>query len=122
MKKTEFGINSESTELSNVKAYTPVAEEPKLSVVTVRFEDGREYPYLNNKFNLRVGDKVYVDGKLKGKLGMVVAVTTRFKVSLTYYKYVLAKADFDFHGSFKPVANFFVSRGEDIKRRGRHSV
>ena len=113
MKKIGFNINPETTDIAEVKAYVPVVEEPKLSVVTVRFEDGREYPYLNDKFNLKIGDMVFVDGKLKGRLGMVVAVTTKFKVSLAYYKYVLAKADFSFHGSFKPVANFVVSRGEE---------
>ncbi len=114
MKKIGFNINPETTEIATVKTYTQVIEEPKLSVVTVRFEDGREYPYLNDKFNLNIGDKVFVDGKLKGRLGIVIAVTTKFKVSLIYYKYVIAKADFNFHGSFKPVANFVVSRDNEI--------
>lgn len=34
------------------------------NVVTVRFDNGVELPYYNNKFNLNEGDRVFVDGKL----------------------------------------------------------
>lgn len=33
------------------------------NVVTVRFKNGIELPYYNNKFNLNEGDRVFVDGK-----------------------------------------------------------
>ena len=113
MKKIGFNTNPDIKETAEPKVYAPVVEEPKLSVVTVRFESGKEFPYVNDKFHLSVGDRVYVDGSLKGEIGEVTAVTTKFKVSLKYYKYVLQKIDFDIHGSFKPVADFFVSRADD---------
>lgn len=36
------------------------------NVVTVRFDNGVELPYYNNKFNLNEGDRVFVDGKYYG--------------------------------------------------------
>ena len=53
----------------------------KTNIVYVRFPNCSEYPYLNNKFDHAVGDKVYVDGKLAGVLGEVTEVLTQFKVS-----------------------------------------
>ena len=72
----------------------------KTNVVSVNFGAGREYPYLNDKFDLAVGDKVYVGGKLAGTPGTVTEVLTKFKVSLKYYKYVLQKIDYAVRGKF----------------------
>ena len=46
---------------------------PKRSVVEVHFPGrGIDLSYYNDKFDLKIGDLVYVDGKLEGKLGRVV--------------------------------------------------
>jgi hypothetical protein len=92
----------------------PVVEEPVKSVVTVEFDNGKEYPYYNDKFNLKVGDIVFVDGKLAGKAGRVVKVTTKFKISLKYYKFVVAKLNLDIHGSFAKVESFMLCKGNNV--------
>lgn len=86
----------------------------KTNIVYVRFPNGSQYPYLNDKFDLAVGDKVYVDGKLAGKLGEVTEVLTQFKVSLKYYKYVLQKVDYHLKGVFRCSGNFMVATGNDV--------
>lgn len=82
------------------------------TVVEVKFADGRQYPYYNDKFDLKVNDVVFVDGKLYGKPGRVVSVTDKFKISLEYYKKVLSVLKLSFHGSFRSVQSFMVCEGE----------
>lgn len=97
--------NKENTEIIKPE----IAEEkPVRSVVTVHFINGREYPYYNDMFNLKVDDIVYVDGKLAGIPGRVTEVTTKFKVSLDFYKRVLSKLNLEFHGEFKKNFCFMV--------------
>ena len=66
-----IGENKKENAENIVNAIAPeiVVEEPVRSVVTVRFENGKEYPYYNDEFNLNVGDVVFVDGKLAGQPG-----------------------------------------------------
>ncbi|MGN0528596.1 MAG: hypothetical protein ACI4IE_05640 [Eubacterium sp.] len=114
--KMKIGFNigeskKENTEnIANTVAPEVVAEEPVRSVVTVRFENGREYPYYNDEFNLKVGDVVFVDGKLAGQQGRVTGVTTKFKVSLDYYKRVIARLNLNFNGGFERVNGFMLSK------------
>ena len=73
--KMKIGFNigeskRENTEnIENMVAPEIVADEPVRSVATVRFENGKEYPYYNDEFNLNIGDVVFVDGKLAGSRG-----------------------------------------------------
>ena len=95
-------------------ALTPQAETavsvPVRSVVEVYFiGDGRTFPYYNDLFDLKVGDIVFVAGKLAGKMGVVKSVTTKFKVDLSYYKKVIARPAFHLNGSFAPIAGMMVS-------------
>ncbi len=90
------------------------AERPVRSVVNVHFKNGREYPYYNDKFNLKVGDVVFVDGKLAGIQGRVTSVTKKFKVSLNYYKRVIAKLNLDIHGEFNHIKNYMLCRGSAV--------
>ena len=85
----------------------------KTNIVYVRFEGCKEYPYINDKFDLAAGDKVYVDGKLAGQIGEVTEIITQFKVSLKYYKKVLQKVDMDIKGEFAKNENFFVASNND---------
>lgn len=95
-------------ENKDITAPTVIDEKPIRSVVTVHFVNGREYPYYNDMFDLKVGDVVYVDGKLKGISGRVTEITTKFKVSLDFYKRVIAKLNLEFHGEFKNKSRFMV--------------
>lgn len=103
-KKEELKSNIENPAISKKKIL------PIRSVVTVRFENGKEYPYYNDEFDLKIGDVVYVDGKLAGKAGRVIDVTRKFKVSLDFYKRVLAKLNLELHGEFERVNGFMLCR------------
>ncbi len=105
-----FSISNKENKTDNTETIVPevLEEEPVRSVVTVHFINEREYPYYNDMFNLKVGDVVYVDGKLKGIPGRVTEVTTKFKVSLDFYKRVTAKLNLEFHGVFKKSSCFMV--------------
>lgn len=110
MNKIGFSIANEENKNESTQAFAPVEglEAPVRSVVTVHFVNGKEYPYYNDSFNLKVGDTVFVDGKLAGIQGEVVKVSTQFKVSLDYYKRVIAKLNFEFHGKFNKVNNYML--------------
>ncbi|MBR3641815.1 MAG: SWIM zinc finger family protein, partial [Oscillibacter sp.] len=91
---------------------TPSA--PVRSVAEVRFpDDGRTFPYYNDRFDLKEGDVVFVSGKLAGKLGVVDRVTTKFKVDLSYYQKVIARPEFCLHGTFVPMGGLMVCTGGD---------
>ena len=84
---------------------------PVASVAEVLFPEGAVYPYYNDRFDLRVGDAVFVSGKMAGKLGLVQSVTTRFKIRLAQYQRVIARPEFRLAGTFEPAAGMMVSRG-----------
>ena len=59
---------------------------PRKSVVQVSFPGrGGALTYYNDQFDLKVGDRVYVEGKLEGQLGYVAAVNYSFKIKLSEY-------------------------------------
>ena len=63
-----------------------IAIEPKKSVVQVYFPSrGMNLAYYNDSFDLKVGDLVYVDGKLEGHRGQVTEVNYSFKIKLSDY-------------------------------------
>lgn len=111
-----FSISNKENKKEKTEIIKPeiVKEQPVRSVVTVHFINGREYPYYNDMFDLKVGDIVYVDGKLAGIPGRVTEVTTKFKVSLDFYKRVLSKLNLDFHGEFKNTACFVACTDPDV--------
>ncbi|MCM1115837.1 MAG: hypothetical protein NC397_10120 [Clostridium sp.] len=111
-----FSISNKEKVKENTDRTVPTVIEEKAvrSVVTVHFINGREYPYYNDMFNLKVGDVVYVDGKLAGIPGRVTEVTTKFKVSLDFYKRVIAKLNLEFHGEFKKNSCFMLCDNPDV--------
>ncbi len=115
--KFKIGFSSDTQNQSEEIVLPSVTEGETVnavkSVVNVLFEDGRTFPYYNDTFDLKKGDVVYVDGKLAGKRGTVTDVTTKFKVDLEYYKRVLSKLDFDFHGEFLKMDHLMVSFSEN---------
>ena len=73
--------------------YQPTID-PRPSVVQVRFPDwSKDLAYYNDRFDLKVGDLVYVDGKLAGKRGRVTQVNYNFKIKRSDYQQVIAVAD-----------------------------
>ena len=68
--------------------------EIKPTIVQIFFPDrNRTLSYYNDRFNLCVGDIVFVDGKLEGLRGRVTAISTHFKVKVEDYKRVIGVAD-----------------------------
>ena len=68
--------------------------KPVKSIVQVRFpSQGRSFAYYNDRFDLLVGDIVFVEGKLEGVQGVVTEVSRSFKIKLSDYKRVIAVAD-----------------------------
>ena len=68
--------------------------KPVKSVVQVRFpSQGRSFAYYNDRFDLHVGDIVFVEGKLEGVQGVVTEVSRSFKIKLSDYKRVIAVAN-----------------------------
>lgn len=74
------------------------------SLVEIRFSGvHKPYSYYNDKFYLKPGDRVFVEGKLEGQQGIVMRVSYNFKIKLSDYKRVVSKAELDIYGDFFPV-------------------
>lgn len=83
---------------------------PRKSLVQVRFPgNGMVLTYFNDLFDLKIGDFVYVDGKLEGQLGRVTEMTYNFKIKLSDYKKVIAVVDTNVHGEFHTAGSHFVT-------------
>ncbi len=83
---------------------------PRKSVVQVYFPDrNRKLAYYNDLFDLHCGDFVYVDGKLEGHRGRVVAVNYNFKIKLSDYKRVIAVVDTNVTGELFMAGSHFVA-------------
>lgn len=79
----------------------PAENDPVRSVVQVRFPcNGRSLAYYNDKFDLHIGDIVFVEGKLEGVQGIVTDVSRSFRIKLSEYKRVIAVADTTVKGEF----------------------
>lgn len=83
---------------------------PRKSLVQVRFPGkGMALAYYNDQFDLKPGDRVYVDGKLEGLLGRVTEVNYNFKIKVSDYKKVIAVVDTDVSGAFHMAGSHFVT-------------
>lgn len=80
------------------------------SVVRVKFgSGGRELDYFNDRFDLRIGDFVFVSGKLAGQRGRVVAVSRHFKIKAGDYQRVISLADTRVSGQFVSAGSHLVT-------------
>ncbi len=111
-----FIIGFKSSIETEAHANTPLTEnavrktEPKKSLVQVYFEDrGFSCSYYNDKFDLKVGDIVFVEGKMENLKGRVVEVSYGFKIKLSDYKRVIALADAEVHGKLYMTRKYFLS-------------
>ena len=67
---------------------------PQKSLILVEFENFfKPLAYYNDKFDLEVGDIVYVDGKLEGEQGRVIEISYSFNIKINDYKKIIAAAD-----------------------------
>ncbi len=84
--------------------------EPRKSIVQVYFPHrDMAWAYYNDSFDLKVGDLVYVEGKLEGYRGRVAEVNYSFKIKLSEYKKVIAVVDTNVKGDFYLAGSHFVS-------------
>ena len=111
MKKYHIGFNTKS----NTENETPITayqenSAPKKSVVHVYFPHrGMGWSYYNDSFDLKVGDFVYVEGKLEGYRGQVTEVNYSFKIKLSDYKKVIAVIDTNVKGDLYLANSHIVS-------------
>lgn len=107
------GFGSTPVDKKNIMpAYQPEKEtiSPRKSLVQVRFPGrGMALSYYNDQFDLKVGDLVYVDGKLEGQLGHITDVNYNFKIKISEYKKVIAVVDTEVHGQFYMAGSHFVA-------------
>lgn len=88
---------------------------PAKSVVQVYFPArGLKLAYFNDRFDLHVGDIVYVDGKLEGLRGQVVEVNYNFKIKLSEYKRVIGKADVQIAGTLHLSGDYLLAFSPEI--------
>lgn len=94
-------FNNWSKKCGGEKQKTTTKTEIKPTIVQIFFPDhNRTLAYYNDRFDLRVGNIVFVDGKLEGLRGRVTAVSTHFKVKVEDYKRVVGVADTHVAGQF----------------------
>lgn len=87
-----------------------VKSDVKKCLVDVCFPSiHRTYTYYNDKFSIKAGDIVHVDGKLKGTRGKVVSVNYNFKIKLEDYKKITAVVDLDIKGRFYNGCSHLIS-------------
>lgn len=111
MKRTiGFMSNNEPKTESPMASTTIRSITPVKSLVKIRFERNSVLlTYYNDRFDLKEGDVVYVSGKLAGEPGVVVSVTTKFRIHTSDYERVLSLLDLTIQGSFTGVRDKMVS-------------
>lgn len=106
-----FGaLQKEATDTAPVYETYQQTIAPRKSLVQVRFPGkGMALTYYNDQFDLKAGDRVYVDGKLAGLLGRVTEVHYNFRIKISDYKKVVAVVDTDVSGEFHMAGSHFVT-------------
>jgi len=90
-------------------------ESARKSLVDVYFPDRHlTCSYYNDKFDLKLGDIVYVDGKLEGLRGRVTDINYTFKIKLSDYKRVISVADTDVTGEIFMAGSHFIANKPDV--------
>ena len=110
--KIGFTVSSnEDEKIESAPVITaPRKQEAVKSLVQIRFPSrNMTLAYFNDKFDLRRGDLVYVDGKLEGHRGIVVDVAYNFKIKISQYQKVIALVDTEVHGQLYMAGSHFVT-------------
>ena len=112
--KSKIGFSMSSNEGEQIESAPVITasrkQEAVKSLVRIHFP-GRNMAltYFNDRFDLRRGDLVYVDGKLEGQRGVVVDVAYNFKIKISQYQRVIALIDTEVHGAFYMAGSHFVT-------------
>ena len=113
MKKYPIGFNAKSNKESEINVPMEVCKgviEPKKSVVQVYFPHrGMGWAYYTDSFDLKVGDFVYVEGKLEGYRRQVTEVNYSFKIKPADYKKVIDVINTNVKGDFYLAGSHIVS-------------
>lgn len=105
--------NEQHNGLISILDSVKITDQPKKSVVDVFFPDRHlTCSYYNDRFDLKRGDIVYVDGKLEGLHGRVVDINYNFKIKLSDYKRVIGVADTNVVGEFHLAGSHFITTDE----------
>ena len=98
-------------EKKNSKAIEKHTHKARKSLVKVRFSflGYNSFSYYNDKFDLKVGDQVYVEGKFEGMKGTVEEVCYSFKIKPSDYKKVISVVDTSISGDFYIAGEFVIS-------------
>lgn len=116
--KLKIGFNSVWNNAPEAEPAQPEYQPtvaPRRSVVQVRFPGwNRDLAYYNDRFDLKKGDLVFVDGKLAGKQGRVTQVSYNFKIRLSDYQQVIAVADTRVAGRFFYADSHLVSFDPEV--------
>lgn len=107
--KKEQHIQQDSMTQKSIK------NNAKKSVVDVFFPDRQlTCSYYNDKFDLKCGDIVYVDGKLEGLRGRVMNINYNFKIKLSDYKRVIGVADTNVSGELFMAGSHFIATNSNV--------
>lgn len=83
---------------------------PQKSLVQVYFPNRNQtLTYFNDQFDLKLGDVVFVDGKLENERGIVREISKNFKIKISDYKRVISVADTEISGSVYIADSHFIS-------------
>lgn len=93
---------------------------PVKSLVQVHFPERRQtLTYFNDQFDLKQGDRVFVEGKLEGIRGIVCQVNRNFKIKVADYKKVISVADTCVSGRMYMAQAHFVSFDPSVLPYGK---
>lgn len=109
--KIGFACNSSDNNTPATEtAASATAAAARKSIVQIWFPGrGMSLSYYNDRFDLKVGDFVFVDGKLEGMRGQVTEISYNFKIKPSDYRKVIAVADTTVRGRFYPAECYFLS-------------
>ncbi len=80
------------------------------SLVLVYFPSiDRSYSYFNDRFELKKGDLVFVEGNLYDTIGEVKEISYSFKIKLSNYKRIRAVLDTNISGEFFSDKNYYIT-------------
>lgn len=86
------------------------AVPPVKSLVQVYFPArNQSFSYFNDRFDLRKGHFVFVEGKLENIRGIVLEVNKSFKIKVSDYKKVVGLADTHVSGQLHMAGSHFIS-------------
>ena len=105
-----FKAEEENTAEINCLSILPEDEVVKPSVVEVHFpECGKTYSYFNDRFDIKPGDFVFVEGCFAEMKGQVISVNYSFKIKLSEYKRIVSVVNTAVTGDFYIAGNHLVT-------------